>query len=198
MTTIAFHATRKFTLLVAIVGGILAFAAHSAAAADVKIKYCVLGTIILGPFSQHVAELRKAKRYSAEEIDKLIADQKAGGPDFFSTQVVIKEEQSSSGDFDLNLFQGYSDPDTKIDRQIKWACGTDDYPVVYFVGFKVRDIRHGAIYVSHQKGTVNVISVKSLDPNLDKHTSVKDFQDRSVLCRDIGTGCIKQIFYGRY
>ena len=198
MTTTAFLATRNFTLLVAIVGGILIFAAHSAAAADAKIKYCMLGTITLGPFSQHVAELRKAKRYSAEEIDKLIADQKAGGPDFFSTQVVIKEEQSGSGDFDLNLFQGYMDPGTIFDRQMKWACSVDDYPVAYFVGFRVRDIRGGAIYVWRRKGTVNVISLKSLDPNLDKHTSVKDFQDRSVLCRDIGTGCIKQIFYGRY
>jgi len=197
MTT-AFVVTRKFTLFTAMICGALSFAAHPVAAADAKIKYCTLGTITLGPFSQHVAELQKAKRYSAEEIDKLIADQKAGGPDFFSTQVVIKEEQSGSGDFDLNLFQGYMDPDTKFHRRMEWACTGDDYPVAYFVGFKVRDIRDGAIYVSRQKGNVNVVSLKTFDPNLDKHTAVKDFHDRSVLCQDIGAGCTKQIFYGRY
>jgi hypothetical protein len=195
--TTAFSMTTKYTLLAAIIGCIFSFALQPAAA-DAKIKYCTFGTITLGPFPQHLEELRKAKRYSAEDIDKLIADQKAGGPDFDSTQVVIKEEQSGSGDFDLNLFQGYMDPATKFHNQMKWACTGDDYPVAYFVGFKVRDIRDGAIYVSRQKGTVNVISLKAIDPKLDKHTSVKDFQDQSVLCQDIGTACIKQIFYGRY
>ena len=67
----------------------------------------------------------------------MIAEQKAGGPDFFSTQVVIKEEQSGSGDFDLHLFQGFSDPQAKYNVVEKWHCEHDDYPVAYFVGFKV-------------------------------------------------------------
>jgi len=168
------------------------------AAADAKIKYCALGTITLGPFTQHVEELRKTNRYSAEEVDKLIADEKAGGPNFFSSQVVIKEEQSGSGDFDLNLFQGYADPDTRFRRQIEWACAADDYPIAYFVGFKVKEIIDKTIYTSRANGTVNVISLKMLDRKLEKHTRVKDFRSRSVLCSDIATGCIKEIFYRRY
>ena len=59
-------------------------------------------------------------------------------------------------------------------------------------------ISDGTILVSREKGTVNVISLKKLDPGLDKHTNVKDFATHQVLCRDIATGCIKTIFYGRY
>jgi hypothetical protein len=183
--------------LAAIAGCLFNFASPPAAAKE-NIEFCATGTIKLGPFSQHIAEIRKANRYPKEDIDKLIADEKAGGPDFFSSQVVIKEEQSGSGDFDLHLFQGYSDPDAEYQPRMKWACSHDDYPVAYFVGFKVREIRDGAIYVSRAKGTVNIISLKPFDPNLDKHTGVKNFKDNSVLCEDIGTGCIKTIFYGSY
>jgi hypothetical protein len=45
---------------------------------------------------------------------------------------------------------------------------------------------------------VNVISLKKIDHDLDKHTSVKDFASHAVLCQDIAEGCIKTIFYGRY
>ena len=62
----------------------------------------------------------------------------------------------------------------------------------------MREIRDGAIFVSREKGTVNVISLKKLDPGLDKHTKVQDFASRSVLCEDIGNGCSKEIFYGQY
>jgi len=179
------------------IGSALLLAAQTATAAD-KIKYCATGSIALGPFLQHIAELRKTNRYSKEEIDKLIADERTGGPEFFSSQVVIKEEQSGSGDFDLNLFQGFSDPQVKYRTTKKWSCQSDDYPAVYFVNFKVRGIRGGAIFVSREKGTVNVISLKKLDPGLDKHTKVQDFESHSVLCNDIGNGCSKGIFYGRY
>jgi len=184
-------------LLAAIAGFNLFLSAH-AATAEINARTCTTGTITLGPFDQHIAEIRKLNRYEPEQIAKLIADQKAGGPDFFSTQVVIKEEQSGSGDFDLNMFQGFSDPQTKYQPQVKWACEHDDYPVAYFVGFEIKDIRDGAIYVSRRKGTVNVISLKTIDPGLDKHTSVKESQTDAVLCADIGAGCIKTIFYGRY
>ena len=179
------------------IGSALLLAAQTATAAD-KIKYCATGSIALGPFLQHIAELRKTNRYSKEEIDKLIADERTGGPEFFSSQVVIKEEQSGSGDFDLNLFQGFSDPQVKYRTTKKWSCQSDDYPVAYFVGFKVRGIRDGAIFVSREKGTVNVISLKKLDPGLDKRTKVQDFESRSVVCEDIGNDCSKGIFYGQY
>jgi len=93
---------------------------------------------------------------------------------------------------------GFSDPQAKYRSPKAWACAADDYPIAYFVGFKVREIRAGAIFVSREQGAVNVISLKDLDPDLDKHTSVKVFRSGSVLCQDIGAGCINTIFYGRW
>ncbi len=129
-----FHRRRAFgfhSLRIMGIGCALLLAAQAATAAD-KIKYCATGSIALGPFSQHIAELRKSNRSAKEGIDKLIADERNGGPEFFSSQVVIKGEQSSSGDFDLNLFQGFSDQQTKYRTTKKWNCQSDDYPVVYF------------------------------------------------------------------
>jgi hypothetical protein len=189
--------TVRSLLLLALAGCTLNLMAPAAMAAD-TIDFCATGTMTMGPFDAHIAELRKANRYEKADIDELIAEQKAGGPDFFSTQVVIKEEQSGSGDFDLHLFQGFSDPQAKYNVVEKWHCEHDDYPVAYFVGFKVSAISGGTILVSPEKGTVNVISLKKLDPGLDKPTSVRDFKSHAVLCADIATGCIKTIFYGRY
>jgi hypothetical protein len=168
------------------------------AIAEQGIDFCATGTMTMGPFDEHIAEIRKANRYEKADIDELIAEQKAGGPDFFSTQVVIKEEQSGSGDFDLHLFQGFSDPQAKYSVTMKWHCEHDDYPVAYFVGFKVRQITGQTILVSREKDTVNIISLKTIDPDLDKPTIVKDADNHAVLCADIATGCIKTIFYGRY
>jgi hypothetical protein len=184
-------------LLIAIAGCALDLTMQTAMAAE-TIKYCSTGTITMGPFDAHIAEIRKAKRYEAADIDELIAEQKAGGPGFFSTQVVVKEEQSGSGDFDLNMFQGFSDPQANLKSDMKWSCTSVDYAVAYFVGFKVKEIGNGTILVTREKGTVNVISLKTLDPNLDKHTKVQDSQSHAVLCDDIAKGCIKTIFYGQY
>jgi len=184
-------------VLVAIAGFVLGFCPLPAIAQQ-GINFCATGTMTMGPFDAHIAEIRKANRYEKADIDELIAEQKAGGPDFFSTQVVIKEEQSGSGDFDLHLFQGFSDPQAKYNVVEKWHCDHDDYPVAYFVGFKVRQITGQTILVSREKGTVNIISLKTIDPGLDKPTSVKDADNHAVLCADIATGCIKTIFYGRY
>jgi hypothetical protein len=169
-----------------------------AALAGHAFKMCSAGSITLGSFRDHLAELRKLTRYPAEDIDDLEKKERQGGPEFFSSQVVIKEELSGSGDYDLNLFQGFSDPQAKYRRVKAWDCGAKDYPVAYFVGFKVREIRGGAIFVSRAKGTVNVISLKGLDPELAKHTQVKVFHGDGVLCGDIGAGCIDTIFYGRW
>jgi hypothetical protein len=183
--------------LAAICGCILGLGVLPAAAAT-TIKYCATGTMTLGPFPEHIAEIRKFKRYDKDEIDKLIADEKAGGPEFFTSQIVVKEEQSGSGDYDLHLFQGYMDPDAKYHVRLKWACHRDDYPVAYLVGFRVRQISGGTIYVTRQKDNVNIISLKKLDPNLDKPTKVEDFRSHAVLCDDIARGCVTSIFYGRY
>jgi hypothetical protein len=152
----------------------------------------------MGSFAEHIETLRKSSRYEPADIDKLIADQRAGGPEFFSSQVVIKQEQSGSGDFDLNLFQGFSDPDAKYHSEKRWACAAEDYPVIYFVGFTVKEMNKGSISVTRQRGAVNVVSLKRIDPDLDKHTRVIDSRTGAVLCKDIAVGCVKQIFYGQW
>lgn len=182
---------------IAFTGCGLLVAAASASAAE-PMKFCSTGTITMGPFAEHIDVLRKARRYDAADIDKLIAEQRSGGPNFFSTQVVVKEEQSGSGDFDLNLFQGFSDPHAKYRSDKPWACEAEDYPVAYFVGFTVRAMDKGSIAVVRQKGAVNVVSLKAIDPDLDKHTRVIDARTRAVLCDDIAAGCVKQIFHGRW
>jgi len=183
-------------LLLTVIAGCTLSLAAPAAMAQQDVAICSSGTIVLGSFTQHVLELRRAHRSAPKEIDNLVAAERAGGPDFFSSQVVI--ERAASSDFDLNLFQGYSDPQTKIRNDVKWRCKAEDYPIAYFVGFKVMEISAGAIFVSREKGTVNVISLKKIDPELDKQTSVKDFPSRATLCEDIAKGCTKGIFYGRY
>jgi hypothetical protein len=169
-----------------------------AARADDAIKLCTVGHMTLGSFDEHIAFIKKANRYDKKDIDDLIKQQKAGGPDFFSTQVVIKEEQSGSGDFDLHMFQGHSDPHTTYKADQEWACSGDDYPVAYFIGFKVESIQGNTIGVSRSKGLVNVISIKKIDPELKTPTRVEDSGSHAVLCKDIATGCVPQIFYGSY
>jgi hypothetical protein len=183
--------------LIALASCLLNLAGPTATAAD-TINFCATGTMTMGPFDEHIAEIRKANRYEKADIDELIAEQKAGGPDFFFTQVVVKEEQSGSGDFDLHLFQGFSDPQAKYSVTMEWRCKSAEYPVAYFVGFKLRQSTGQTILVSREKDTVNIISLKTIDPGLDKPTSVKDADSHAVLCADIATGCIKTIFYGRY
>lgn len=184
-----------FRWIAVITCGLLVAAAS--APAD-PIKFCSTGTIAMGSFAEHLDTLHKSNRYEPADLEKLIAQQRAGGPDFFTSQVVIKEEQSGSGDFDLNLFQGFSDPHTQYRSDKPWACAAEDYPVVYFVGFKVKEMSKGGISVSREKSTVDVVSLKPIDPDLDQHTRVTDSQNRAVLCDDIAVGCVKQIFYGRW
>ena len=170
-----------------------------AARADDAIKLCTAGHMTFGgTFAEHLAVIRKANRYDKKDIDDLIKQQKAGGPDFFSTQIVIKEEQSGSGDFDLHMFQGHSDPHTTYKADQDWSCSGDDYPVAYFIGFKVEAMGGNTIGVSRSKGLVNVISLKKIDPELKTPTRVEDSGSHAVLCKDIATGCVPQIFYGSY
>jgi hypothetical protein len=126
----------------------------------------------------------------------LIERQRKGGPEFFSSQIIVQEHQSGSGTYDLRMFHGlYAPQDYR--NVTAWDCQAADFPIVYFVGFRVRKIEDGTIFVSREKDIVNVISLNALDPGLDKHIKVQLFEGTKVLCSDIATGCDKRIFYSR-
>jgi hypothetical protein len=166
--------------------------------ADEKIAICHAGLITLPSFEQHVADLHRAKRFEPERIEKLIARKRNGGADFFTSQIIIQEQSSGSGTYDLRLFHGLSGPHTKFRNIKSWACDGGDYPIAYFIGFRVREIQNAQILVSREKDVVNVISLRKLDANLDKRISVRMFQSGRILCADIGVGCIDSILYDRY
>ena len=168
----------------------------AAAAAEMKIKLCHAGIVDLPGFPAHVKKLRGMTRYSKEDIDDLAAQARNGGPDFFSSQVIVQEEQSGSGTFDLRMVHGLSDA-KHYTNVTAWTCKAEDYPIVYFVGFRVRKIADGAIYVSREKTIVNVISLKAIDPDLNKKIKVRTFEGGKVLCDDIGQGCVAEVFYER-
>lgn len=170
-------------------------AAPSAAAAG-TIALCHAGLVTLGSFDQLIKEMRASKRDEPKEIDALVARARKGGPEFFSSQIIVQEEQSGSGTFDLRRTHGLSG--AKSYRNVTaWACEADDYPIVYFVGFRVREIADGTITVSREKDIVNVISLHALDPELNKRLKVKMQDSNEVLCGDLGQGCIDRIYYGR-
>lgn len=160
------------------------------------IALCHAGLITLGSFDQLIKEMRASKRDEPKDIDALVARARKGGPEFFSSQIIIQEEQSGSGTFDLRRTHGLSS--AKSYRNVTtWACEADDYPIVYFVGFRVREIADGSITVSREKDIVNVISLHALDPELKKQLQVKMQDSNEILCRDLGQGCIDRIYYDR-
>src|SRR5436309_161574 len=163
-----------------------------------QIAICHAGLITLPSFEQHIADLHQAKRFDEGRIERLMARKRKGGPDFFTSQIIIQENISGSGTYDLRLFHGISGAHTKYRNVTGWGCQGDDYPIVYFVGFRVREIIDSQIQVSREKDIVNVISVKKLDPDFTQGTSVKLFDKEQVLCRDIGSGCIDSVLYDRY
>jgi hypothetical protein len=166
-----------------------------AMAAEEKIALCHAGLIKLTNFAKHIKLLRgyKARGY---DIDGLIEDQRKGGPEFFSSQIIVQENQSGSGTYDLRNFHGLSEP--QYYRNVTaWDCKVEEFPIVYFIGFRVRKIEDGTIFVSREKDIVNVISLKTLDPSLDKHIKVQLFEGTKVLCPDIATECDQHIFYDR-
>jgi len=173
--------------------GFSSIAPHPAAAAEQKIALCHAGIIQLPSFARHIANMRKAKRYTAEDIDRLIARNRKGGPAFFSSQIIVQEAQSGSGTFDLRLSHGLTDATYR--NITAWTCEAEDYPIVYFVGFRVRKIEDNTIYVSREKDIVNVISLKALDPELDKHLKVKLSESDKLICEDIGERCNDDIFH---
>jgi hypothetical protein len=171
-------------------------AAPAPAASARTIALCHAGLITLGSFDRLIKEMRASTRDDRKDIDALVTRARKGGPEFFSSQVIIQEEQSGSGTFDLRRIHGLSG--AKSYRNVTaWACEAEDYPIVYFVGFRVMAIEDGTITVAREKDIVNVIALHALDPELKKHLQVKKKDSGEVLCRDLGEGCIDRIFYDR-
>ena len=160
------------------------------------IALCHAGLVTLGSFDQLIREIRASKRDEPHDVDDLLARARKGGPQFFSSQIIIQEEQSGSGTFDLRRLHGLSS--ARSYRNVTaWACEAEDYPIAYFVGFRVMEIDNGTITVSREKDIVNVISLHALDPELKKHLQVKLKDSNEILCRDLGEGCIDRIYYDR-
>ena len=174
----------------------LAAVALPSAAGAGSIALCHAGLITLGSFNQLIREMRASSRDEPKDIDALVTRARKGGPDFFSSQIIIQEEQSGSGTFDLRRTHGLSS--ARSYRNVTaWACEPEDYPIVYFVGFRVMAIEDGIITVAREKDVVNVIALHALDPELNKHLQVKTKDKNEVLCRDLGEGCIDRIYYDR-
>lgn len=172
----------------------LAYLSASSVAEEQKISICHAGLVELASFDKHLNDIRELRRYEPEQIDGLIASQRKYGPDFFTSQIFIQEDVSGSTMFGLRMFHGLWGA-AKYRNVTAWDCQRDDYPIAYFVGFRVREIEDGTITVTREKNVVNVISLKALDPKLDRHTKVKIFEGDKVLCEDIGKGCDPAIFY---
>jgi hypothetical protein len=185
----------RWLVAVAVSFGWLASTAASYAAEE-KVALCYAGLITLTSFSQHIEHLRGMTRYEPQDIDNLVAMQRKGGAEFFSSQIFVQEEQSGSGTFDLRTVHGINDA-IHYHNVTAWTCRAEDYPIVYFIGFRVREIHEGTIFVSREKKVVNVISLKTIDADLEKHLKVKIFEGTKVLCRDLGAECDAGIFYER-
>lgn len=188
--------SHRYILSLACAAFLAALLPSAAPAEEKKIALCHAGIVDLPSFSEHVKKLRGMSRYSKDDIDGLVAQERKGGPNFFSSQVIVQEEPSGSGTFDLHMVHGLTDA-RHYTNVTAWTCAADDYPIIYFVGFRVRKIVGGVIFVSREKNTVNVISLKAIDPDLDKHVKVEMFEGHEVLCDDIGSGCVPEIFYER-
>ena len=174
----------------------IGFAAPSSAIAAEKIPLCHTGMVKLRSFADHVKMLRGMTRYSRQNIAELVAQQKKGGSGFFSSQVIVQGEPSGSGTFDLRTWHGLNDA-RQYTNLTPWTCEAEDYPIVYFVGFRVREISGTTISVSREEGTVNVLQLKTIDEDLEKHVKVKLFESEKVLCDDLVKGCDRGIFYER-
>ena len=179
-----------------ILAAAIAALSHLPASAEQKITLCHAGLIKLGSFDAHIKAIREARRYEPEDIDGLIKKREKYGDEFFSSQIIVQEELSGSGTFDLRMFHGLSHA-TDYRNVTAWDCQRADYPIVYFVGFRVREIDNNTIFVSREKDIVNVISLSALDPKLERHVKVQIFEGDKVLCRDLGKECEPAIFYER-
>ncbi|HLH91307.1 MAG TPA: hypothetical protein VKX28_22870 [Xanthobacteraceae bacterium] len=190
--TNAFSPALRLLAALALVAGA---AAAPARADEQKFGLCHAGLIKLPDFQRHIRYLRGLKRYSEEDLKRLIERNRKGGPEFFSSQIVEKAEPSGSGTYDLRAVHGILDA-ADYRNITAWTCnGPEDFPIVYFVGFRVRKIEDDTIYVSREKDVVNVISLHELDPNLDHPLAVKLEDGKKVLCEDVNKRCDPGIFY---
>jgi len=170
-------------------------AAAPTLADEQKFALCHAGLIKLPDFQQHIKYMRGLKRFSEEDLKTLIERNRKGGPEFFSSQIVLKEEPSGSGTYDLRAVHGILDA-ADYRNITAWTCnGPEDFPIVYFVGFRVRKIEDDTIYVAREKDVVNVISLHELDPKLDHPLAVKLEDGKKVLCEDVNKRCDAGIFY---
>ena len=170
-------------------------AAGPARADEQKFGLCHAGLIKLPDFNQHIKFMRGLKRFTEDDLKTLIERNRKGGPEFFSSQIVLKQEPSGSGTYDLRAVHGLLDA-ADYRNITAWTCnGPEDFPIVYFVGFRVRKIEDNTIYVSREKDIVNVISLHELDPKLDHPLAVKLEDGKKVLCQDVNKRCDAGIFY---
>jgi hypothetical protein len=169
--------------------------AAPARADEQRFALCHAGLIKLAPFEQHLKNMRELKRYTDEQIDDLVARNRKGGPEFFSSQIVLKEEPSGSGTYDLRMVHGLSDA-VSYRNITAWTCNSpEDYPIVYFVGYRVRKIEDNTIFVTREPDVVNVISLHEIDARLDRPLAVKLDESKKVLCEDVNKRCSAGIFY---
>ena len=91
-----------------ILAAVIAALSHSPASAEQKIALCHAGLIKLGSFDDHIKAIREARRYEPEDIDGLIKKHDKYGAEFFSSQIIVQEELSGSGTFDLRMCHGLS------------------------------------------------------------------------------------------
>jgi hypothetical protein len=187
----AMHGTRLL-----LVAALALCGSSSLALAGPKIPLCHAGAVTLLSFENHLKALRKLSRYTGEDIDSLIAQQRRGGAAFFSSQIIVQDEPAASAMYDLRTVHGLNDA-KKYRNLTKWTCDRAGYPTVTFVGFRVRAIHKGAILVSRAPGAVNVISLKRIDAHLKKRIKVRVQPGNRLLCGDIAKGCIPAIFYER-
>ena len=138
----------------------------------------------------------RASRRDEAEGHRRAGRARKGGPEFFSSQIIIQEEQSGSGTFDLRRTHGLSS--AKSYRNVTaWACEAGDYRSSISWASACARSRTSTIAVSREKDIVNVISLHALDPDLKKHIQVKMMDSGEILCRDLGEGCIDRIYYDR-
>ncbi len=177
---------------------ILCFAAPARADDDdsEKIALCHAGLIKFASFEKHLKAVREARRYEPEEIEALTARHRKYGADYLTSQILIQDGVTGSGTFSLRLYHGISTAAT-YRNVTAWDCMREDYPIVYFVGYRVRKIAKNTIFVSREKDVVNVISLSARDPKFEKHLKVQIFEGDKVLCEDLGAKCAPEIFYER-
>jgi len=83
-------------------------ACSPAMGAEQKIALCHAGLIKLASFAEHLKFLRRSPR--GYPTDELREEQRKGGPEFFSSQIIVQEHYSGSGTFDLNMLHGLYEP----------------------------------------------------------------------------------------